>query len=140
MSWGRVGSRLCLWWWLSISCFCPAATTQFLAWPLSGPPPLSPALWLTLPTGPVPGMVTLVPIMPPALPVVAQTWQLTPAPEGWSWRRARPELNLRTEFGYTSLRIQGDRVKLRVESLDRTQQWQLYLSKEQIRMEYRWRF
>jgi len=72
--------------------------------------------------------------------VVAQTWQLTPAPEGWSWRRARPELNLRTEFGYTSLRIQGDRVKLRVESLDRTQQWQLYLSKEQIRMEYRWRF
>lgn len=138
MVWGRIGSLICLFYLVSNGCLAQQQGQPVPPWtelPL-GPVPLTSQVWLTLPT-----RVSVVPASGGlSTPVGSVMWQPAAAPEGWSWRRARPELNIRSGFGFTSLRLQGNKIRLRFESLDNSQQWQLQLSTEQIRMEYRWRF
>jgi len=142
MVWGRVGSRLWLVCLVSFGCLAQPEGLVAPRWteiPL-GPVPLSRHVWLTLPAR-VPLATSNASAglgLPPA--AVSQAWRQAGAPEGWSWRRARPELNIRSRLGFTSLRLQGDSVKLRVESRDHSLQWQVQMSTEQVQMEYRWRF
>lgn len=139
---GRLGSLLCLLCVVSAGCLAQPEGMAVLRWtelPL-GPVPLGRQVWLTLPTRVPLTMVRGGENGGFAPPAVSHVWRSAHASEGWSWRRARPELNLRSDVGFTSLRLQGDRVRLRFESHDRTLQWQLQLSPERINMEYRWRF
>ena len=66
----------------------------------------------------------------------------TPAQDeqGWRLRRARPELRWKGEWGSGAVRLNGHRVRVRLQSLDQTQRLQFIWQPENVRLELQWRY
>ena len=52
-------------------------------------------------------------------------------------RRLRPELRWNSEWGKAGLRLDGNRLRLRLDSADQLQRWQLTVDPDNVKFEFR---
>ena len=60
--------------------------------------------------------------------------------QGWRLRRARPELRWKSDWGSGAVRLNGHRVRVRLQSLDQTQRLQFIWQPESVQLELQWRY
>lgn len=65
------------------------------------------------------------------------TLPLTQDERGWHMRRLRPELRWNSEWGKAGLRLDGNRLRLRLDSADQLQRWQLTVDPDNVKFEFR---
>lgn len=76
-------------------------------------------------------------LWPTAPPSLGASLPLSMQEGGWKLKRLRPELRWRSEWGDTGVRFDGNRVRLRLDSADRLQRWQLTVDPDDIKFEFR---
>ena len=60
--------------------------------------------------------------------------------QGWRLRRARPELRWKGDWGSGAVRLNGHRVRVRLQSPDKTQRLQFFWQPESVGLELQWRY
>lgn len=76
----------------------------------------------------------------PALQTTPAAMSLRLEPSRWMLSRARPEFRWQGEWGMGMMRLDGHRLRLRFQNPEQTQQLQLTVKPEAVRLEFRWRY